>query len=76
LKKQQEAEAKKLLKEAEKAQKQQEQQAVVKDVNLEGLTLDESLPEATTVKIRAVPSLLGKRIRVCGYIHHKREQSK
>ncbi|KAI6171096.1 Asparaginyl-tRNA synthetase [Aphelenchoides bicaudatus] len=73
-KKRLEAEQKKLEKQAARAEQQKATKEV--EVKLDNLVLDTSLPEAKTVKIRDVPSYDGKRVRVCGFIHRKREQSK
>lgn len=61
-------------KQAANAAKKQTAETV--EVKLEKLTLDASLPEAKTVKIREIAEFDGKRVRVCGYIHRLRQQSK
>jgi len=74
LKKAQEVERKK----QEKAAARDEQQAAapVVDVQLENLVLDESLPAAETVKIRDLGAYVDKRVRINGFIHRLRQQSK
>lgn len=49
--------------------------AATVEVKLENLTLDASLPEPKSVKIRDAPLSDGKRVRVCGFVHRLRQQS-